>query len=134
MVFNHTQRIWCKKMQRLFFFFFIFTRRILYRNHYTNIKKMKTASLVNFLSLRSLSEAATRGGLWKKVFLEISQIRSKTPVCARVSFLIKWQASAFLLKKGIWHRCFPVNFAKFLRIPFLQNTSRWLLLLSEISP
>ena len=27
------------------------------------------------------------------------------------------------LKKRIWHRCFPVNFAKFLRTPFLQNTS-----------
>ena len=30
---------------------------------------------------------------------------------------------ATLLKKRLWHRCFPVNFAKFLRIPFLQNTS-----------
>ena len=28
-----------------------------------------------------------------------------------------------LLKRRPWHRCFPVNFAKFLRIPFLQNTS-----------
>ena len=28
-----------------------------------------------------------------------------------------------LLKKRLWHRCFAVNFAKFLRIPFLQNTS-----------
>ena len=28
-----------------------------------------------------------------------------------------------LLKKRLWHRCFPVNFAKFSRIPFLQNTS-----------
>ena len=36
--------------------------------------------------------------------------------------------SATLLKKRLWHRCFPVNFAKFLRIPFLQNTS-WRLLL-----
>ena len=27
-----------------------------------------------------------------------------------------------------WHRCFPVNFAKFLRTHFLQNTSRRLLL------
>ena len=26
-----------------------------------------------------------------------------------------------LLKKRLWHRCFPVNFAKFLRTPFLQN-------------
>ena len=28
-----------------------------------------------------------------------------------------------LLRKKLWHRCFPVNFAKFLRAPFLQNTS-----------
>ena len=38
-----------------------------------------------------------------------------------------------LLKK-LWHRCFPVNFAKFLRIPFLQNTSgQQLLLISFVS-
>ena len=30
---------------------------------------------------------------------------------------------ATLLKKRLWHRCFPVNVAKFLRAPFLQNTS-----------
>ena len=29
---------------------------------------------------------------------------------------------ATLLKKKLWHRCLPVNFAKFLRKPFLQNT------------
>ena len=35
---------------------------------------------------------------------------------------------AALFKKRLWHRCFPVNLAKFLRIPFLQITS-WRLLL-----
>ena len=35
---------------------------------------------------------------------------------------------ASLLRKRIWHRYFPTNFVKFLRIPFLQNTSRRLLL------
>ena len=35
---------------------------------------------------------------------------------------------ATLLKKRFWHRCFPVNFTKFLRTPFLQNISRRLLL------
>ena len=30
---------------------------------------------------------------------------------------------ATLLKKRLWHRYFPVNFAKFLRKLFLQNTS-----------
>ena len=34
---------------------------------------------------------------------------------------------ATLLKKRLWHRCFPVNFVKFLRTPFLQNTSERLL-------
>ena len=31
-------------------------------------------------------------------------------------------------KKRLWHKCFPVNFVKFLRTPFLQNTSERLLL------
>ena len=30
---------------------------------------------------------------------------------------------ATLLKKRLWHWCFPVNFAKYLRTPFWQNTS-----------
>ena len=30
---------------------------------------------------------------------------------------------ATLLKKSLWHMCFPVNFKKFLRTSFLQNTS-----------
>ena len=33
-----------------------------------------------------------------------------------------------LLKKRLWHRGFPVNFVKFLRKSFLQNTSGRLLL------
>ena len=38
--------------------------------------------------------------------------------------------SATLLKcLRLWHKRFPVNFAKFLRAPFLQNTSGRLLLM-----
>ena len=49
----------------------------------------------------------------KKVFLQILQNSQ------RVSFLIKLQALAYnFIKKGLWHRCFPVNFAKFLRALF----------------
>ena len=53
----------------------------------------------------------------KKVFLEISQ-NSQENTCARVSFLIKLQTPATLLKKRLWYRCLPVNFVKFLRTPF----------------
>ena len=70
-----------------------------------------------------LTEAATRGVLCKKVLLEIWQ-NSQENNCAKVSFLINLQA----LKKRLWHRCFPVDFVKFLRTPFLQNTSGRLLL------
>ena len=38
-----------------------------------------------------------------------------------------------LFKKRLWHSCFPVNFAKFLRTPFLQNSSGRLFLNIEIS-
>ena len=52
-------------------------------------------------------------------------------------FLIKLQAldlrPATLLKKRLWRRCFPVNFAKFLRTPFQQNTSGRLFLLNFIT-
>ena len=41
-------------------------------------------------------EASTRGVLWKKVFLEISQ-NSQANTCARASFLIKLQASGLQL-------------------------------------
>ena len=33
-----------------------------------------------------------------------------------------------LLRKKLWHGCFPMNFVKFLRTSFLQKTSRRLLL------
>ena len=50
--------------------------------------------------------------------MKVSQ-NSQEVTCARVSFLIKLLA---------WQSCFPVNFVKFLRTPFLQNTSGRLLL------
>ena len=40
--------------------------------------------------------------------------------------------TATLLKKRLWHRCFPVNIAKFLRTPFLQNISGQLLVFTSI--
>ena len=58
------------------------------------------------------------------VFLEISQ-NSQKNTSARVSFLNKvtgWGLQ-LILKSRLWHRCFFVNFAKFLWMPFMQNSS-----------
>ena len=51
------------------------------------------------------------------VFLKILQ---NLHPCARVSFLIKLQP-----KKRLWHRCFPVNIAKFLKTPFFIELLGW---------
>ena len=67
--------------------------------------------------------------------LKISQ-NSEGSTCAKVSFFnkvagqlkIKLRMIAALFKKRLCHRCFPVNFAKFLRASLLQNTSERLLL------
>ena len=39
-----------------------------------------------------------------------------------------YEAHATLLKKRFWHRCFPVNFSKFLRTLFFKEHLCWLLL------
>ena len=41
---------------------------------------------------------------------------------------------ATLLKNRLWHKCLPVNFAKFLRIPFFIEHLWWLLLYNHLLP
>ena len=75
------------------------------------------------------SETVVRRCSVKKVLLEMSQ-NSQENACVRVSFFNKVAdvKCATLLKKRLWDRCFPVNFAKFLRTPFLIEQLLWLLL------
>ena len=75
------------------------------------------------LALQVSPEAATRGVLSGKEFLEISQ-NSHENTCARV-FLNKVAGlrPVTLLKKRLWNMCFRADFVKFLRTSFSQNTS-----------
>ena len=51
-------------------------------------------------------------------------------LCQSLSFnKVAGPRTATLLKKQLWHRYFPVDFAKFLRTRYLQNTSGRLLLI-----
>ena len=61
-------------------------------------------------------KVVTRRCSVKKAFLETLQNSQKST----------WPAT--LLKKRIWHRCFLINLAKFLRTPFLTEQIWWLLL------
>ena len=80
-----------------------------------SLKKVVCKDRANRNGMQQCAEAVAQRCSVKKVFLEISQ-NSLENTCARVSFLIKL------------HRCFPANFAKFLRTPFLTEHLRWLLL------
>ena len=99
-----------------------------WRNLHHRLKKYFKEQRCTFLESpnhinQRYAEAVVRRCSVGKVFLEISE-NSQENTCARVSFLIKLQRPATLLKKRLWHRCFPVNFAKFLRIPFLTEHLR----------
>ena len=60
------------------------------------------------------------GALWYSLEFRIVHIaRSSRPEESSFNFI----------KKRLWHRCFPVNFDKFLRTPILQNISGRLFLL-----
>ena len=82
---------------------------------FLNYDYFYTCRHLKYETWEALTEAATRGVLLKKVFLTL--LKKRILSCP-----------ATLLKKRILHRCFPVNFAKFLRTPFSQNTSERLLL------
>ena len=65
-------------------------------------------------------------------FCEAFPTEKRVAIAFRISHqrcsMKKGLKSATLFKKRLWHRCFPVNFAKFPRTPFLQNTSERMLL------
>ena len=72
----------------------------------------------------------------KKLFSEISQIHTKTPVSESLFNKVAGLTLGLQLrlKRGSGrHRCFPVNFTKFLGTPFLKKHLQWLLLSLVIS-
>ena len=54
---------------------------------------------------------------------KMNQRSSHRSFSVRKGVLRNFVGPATLLKKRLWHTCLPVNFAKFFRTPFLQNTS-----------
>ena len=84
-----------------------------------SVKVVPSYPTTNTLMKLKNLEAVSQMFSVKKIFLKISQ-HSQENTCARVSFNF--------IKKRLWRRCFPVICAKFLRIPFLTEHLRWLLL------
>ena len=99
------------------------------KNYYPIVSKCLWNRIFCLLELAFLvkPEAAARGVLWKKVFLEISQNRQEN-TCARVSFLIKLQALGRL--RQALAQAFSCEFCEISKNTFLQSTFGGLLLWS----
>ena len=105
---NHLNRICCKASQKLHalsrFVKYISDEKRMFRSSYQKCS-IKKGVLRNFAKF-------TGKYLCQSLFF--NKIAGLGP--------------ATLLKKRLWHRCFAVKFAKFLRTPFVTEHLRWLLL------
>ena len=86
--------------------------------------------LLLFICVLLFAKVAARGVLWKKVVVLRNFAKFSWKHLCEIPFLNKVASlrPATLFKKRLWHRCFHVNFAKFLRTPFLTEHFWWLLL------
>ena len=77
--------------------------------------KLKLIIMRGYLQDRRLRCRSSRPEVFCKKFHKIDR---KTPVPQSLFNKIADLRLATLLKERLWHRCFPVNFVKFLRTPF----------------
>ena len=66
----------------------------------------------------------------KEVFWKFQKFYRKTPVLESLFNDVASLQAGTLLKKRLKHNCFPVKFAKFLRMPILKNICQLLLLIA----
>ena len=69
---------------------------------------------------------------YKELFLKISHFHKKAPVSESLFNKIADLKACSFIKKRLQHRCFPVNFAKFLRTPILKNICKQLSFVRKI--
>ena len=85
---------------------------------------MKLFSLQKIDKNKSFIKKQPPEGFHKKgVLKKFHKIHLKTPVLESYFNGVSGLKAVTLLKKRLQHRCFQVNFMKFLRTPFLQNAS-----------
>ena len=85
---------------------------------------MKLFSLQKIYKNKSFIKKQPPEWFCKKGVLKKShKIHLKAPVLESLFNRVSGSRLATLLKGRLQHRCFLVNFVKFLRTPFLQNTS-----------
>ena len=86
----------------------------------------------NSKSFQKLEAVVQRSSVKKGVLKNFAKLPGKR-LCQSLFFnKISGLKPATLLKNRLWHRGFPVNFAKFPRTPFFTELHWWLLLKSSM--
>ena len=104
-----------------------------------SVEDTKTIFCYDFEAPLSISETPIQRSRRPKVFCKKGVLRKFTKftgkhLCQSLFFNnVAGLRTATLLKKRLWHRCFPVDFVKFLRTPFYIEHLWWLLLYSTKS-
>ena len=97
-------------------------------NHSQNILRLTSIPCIAVFLWIICRSSHRRCSLRKGVLRNFVKFTGKH-VCQSLLFnKVAGLRSATLLKKKLWHRCFPMNFAKFLRTPLLRNISGRLLM------
>ena len=115
---------------------FIFIEEAVF-NRYGKLSRLfKDRRQISLVILINFYSSWNHGSSHPEVFCKKVVLRNFTKftgkhLCQRSFLLISCRPEA-LLKKSLWHRCFPVNFAKCQRTFFLAENLRWLLLESTI--
>ena len=105
-----------------------------------NQKIMESQQLINkcrppwtaeweIISTEIFQRQSTRGVLQKGVLRNFAKFRGKH-LCQGLFFdIVAGLRTTTLFKKRLRHRCFDVNFAKFVRAPFLTEHLQWMFLI-----
>ena len=101
------------------FYFFTFTRSLGRLGFYSVENVIDEFKHYILLILRS---SHRRCSVRKGVIRNFSKFTGKQLYQSLYFQKVAGLRPATLIKWRLWHRCFPVNFEKFLRTPFLQNT------------
>ena len=105
---------------------------VLYQNVFTNCSLVKTGCFggsSKWLFYKWNFRSSHRGcSVRKGVLRNFTKVTGKHLSQSLFFNKVTGLRPATLLKKRLWHRCFPVDFVKFLRTSLLQNNSGWLLL------
>ena len=104
-----------------------FFRRPLICKFQQEVFKFSDICLIWSSPKTDLTEAVTRRCSIKKLFYVFRTIHRKH-LCQSLFDKVAWLRPVTLLKKRLWHRCFPVNFAEFLRLSVFIEHRWWLLL------